>query len=933
MPQPEAIAREAIDTALAEAGWCVQDPNAVNLSASRGVAVREFELKPGYGTADYLLFADGRPVGVVEAKAIGATLTGVEIQTTKYSDGLPDWLDPWSRPLAMLYESTGTETRFTNRLDPEPRSREVFTFHRPETLITWSSSMITALPESMRKVGEEPAAWDPVWTMRRRLQSLPPLDTTGLWPAQISAIENLERSLAADRPRALIQMATGSGKTFTAISSIYRLIKFGGATRVLFLVDRANLGRQAHKEFQQYVTPDDGRKFTELYNVQHLQSNRIDPVARVVITTVQRLFSILKGEENLPDDDAEEGSLFDSGALGPKEPVIIDYNPKVPVETFDVIFVDECHRSIYNVWRQVLEYFDASLIGLTATPSKQTLGFFNQNLVMEYDHAKAVVDGVNVDYDIYEIRTGLFIDKRDRMTREKRWEQLDEDFTYTPNQLDRDVVAEDQIRTVISTFRDRLFVDIMPDRTEVPKTLIFAKDDSHADDIVKIVREEFGKGNDFCQKITYRTTGEKPETLLASFRNSYYPRIVVTVDMIATGTDIKPLEIVMFMRAVKSRIYFEQMKGRGGRVINSTDLQAVTPDAERKERFVLIDCVGIAPEGLIDQPPLERNPGLSLQHLLNRVALQAADADDLSSLAGRLARLDRSLDAPARASLTEAGQGVSITQIAHAIVEALDPDRQIDAARQEFGLEADVKPTAEQIASTQKRLLQTAAAPLATNPGLRTAILEARRRTEQVIDKLTADEVTKAGYAAATDRAKQTVESFERYISEHREELTAIQLLYSRPYREGLRLKDVRELAAAISAPPLSLTTDQVWRAYQALDTSRVRGSGARVLADLVSLVKFALKQNDELAPYPEVVRERFDTWLAEQEGAGRRFSGEQLHWLEAIRDHIATSLRIEREDFQYTPFVERGGLGQFYEVFGEEMDRVLDEMNEVLAA
>jgi type I restriction enzyme, R subunit len=338
------------------------------------------------------------------------------------------------------------------------------------------------------------------------------------------------------------------------------------------------------------TTPDDGRKFTELYNVQRLASNKLDPVARVVITTIQRLYSMLQGEPDL-DPGAETVSQFATMGDLRKEPMPVAYNPALPVELFDFIIVDECHRSIYSLWRQVLEYFDAHLVGLTATPSKQTYGFFKRNLVMEYGHADAVADGVNVDFDVYKIRTriteqgsrveagpGEMIGRRDRETRAMRWERLDADLTYDADALDHAVVAQDQIRTIVRTFRDRLFTEIFPGRKEVPKTLIFAKDDSHADDIVKVLREELGVGNDFCQKITYRTgtarvvtkvigpDGQeqekityksggdvKAEDLLSAFRNSYNPRVVVTVDMIATGTDIKPLEIVMFMRAVKSR--------------------------------------------------------------------------------------------------------------------------------------------------------------------------------------------------------------------------------------------------------------------------------------------------------------------------------------------------------------------------------------------
>ena len=415
-----------------------------------------------------------------------------------------------------------------------------------------------------------------------------------------------------------------------------------------------------------------------------------------MIGTIQRMYSMLQGEEDLPGG-ADEVSSFEAAPTLTKEPLPVTYNPKIPIETFDVIVTDECHRSIYNLWRQVLEYFDAFVIGLTATPSKQTLGFFNQNLVMEYDHERAVADGVNVDFDVYEIRTeitqagstveaGLFVDKRDRQTRQKRWEQLDEDLVYDASQLDRAVVAQDQLRTVIRTFRDKLFTEIFPGRTEVPKTLIFAKDDSHAEDIVRVVREEFGKGNDFCAKITYKTTGaEARGPPLASFRNSYNPRIAVTVDMIATGTDVKPIEIVFFMRSVRSRTFFEQMKGRGVRVINDTDLQAVTPDARSKTRFVIVDAVGIVHEDLGDTVSLEKKPSVSFEKLLEQVAFGNRETDVLSSLASRLARLDRQLSSVDRQLLTDVAGGHSIRELAAALVDALDPDLQLEAAQTATG--------------------------------------------------------------------------------------------------------------------------------------------------------------------------------------------------------------------------------------------------------
>ena len=502
---PEQEARINIDRLLQQAGWVIQDADSINLYASRGVAVREFPLNSGHGTADYLLYVNQKAAGVVEAKPEGSTLTGVEVQSDKYSTGLPDNLPAYYRPLPFLYESTGVETQFTNRLDPEPRSRQVFFFHTPDTLSGWLGTS-ESTEASVHRIAEERGDYLAAYNLRRRLRTMPPLNSSGLWLVQERAIRNLEESLAAGRPRALVQMATGSGKTFMACNQVYRLMKYAGARRVLFLVDRSNLGRQTLREFQGFTTPDEGRKFTELYNVQLLQSSRIDPVSRVCIATIQRVYSILKGEEL--DPGLEEFSGFYSSTLR-REPVPVEYNPEVPIETFDVIITDECHRSIYNLWRQVLEYFDGFIIGLTATPSKQTFGFFQQNLVMEYNHEQAVADGVNVDFDTYRIRTaiteqgstvdaGYYVDRRDRLTRKLRWEQLEDGLTYAPNQLDRDVVAEDQIRTVIQTFRDRLFTEIFPTRRDVPKTIIFAKDDSHADDIVRTVRQVFDKGNDFC---------------------------------------------------------------------------------------------------------------------------------------------------------------------------------------------------------------------------------------------------------------------------------------------------------------------------------------------------------------------------------------------------------------------------------------------------
>jgi type I restriction enzyme R subunit len=924
----EARARVEIDRQLAACGWAVQGRAEMNLYAAQGVAVREFIMAPGHGRADYLLFIDGKAVGAVEAKPSGTPLAGVEPQSSKYAAGLPQDLTAPASPLPFLYESTGDETMFTDGFDPEPRSRPVVTFHRPETLARW-----------LRHWADD----DEGGSLRARLARLGPVHPDGLRRIQVEAISRVEDSMIHNHPRALAQMATGSGKTFMAANLAYRLVQTAGAERVLFLVDRANLGRQALREFQQFATPGDGRKFTDLYNVQLVTSNRIDPAARVVITTVQRLYSMLRGEEDLPEDMDEK-----SGAeIEPERPVDITYNPQIPIEAFDVVIIDECHRSIYGVWRQVIEYFDAFLVGLTATPAKQTFGFFNQNLVVEYGHAEAVADGVNVDFDVYRIRTkiseqgstveaGLVTRFRERETRKVRLEKLDEDVVYDATQLDRDVVAVDQIRTVVRTFRDNLFKPldedgIFPGRSEVPKTLIFAKDDSHADDIVRICREEFGRGNDFAVKITYRTTGVKPEDLLNQFRNSFNPRIAVTVDMIATGTDVRPLECVVFMRQVRSRNFFEQMKGRGVRVIDPNDLQAVSADATAKTHFVIVDAVGVTEAEFNDTSPLDRRKTESLKRLLDQVASGVRDPDIVSTIAGRLARLDRVISGEDRAELTEAADGVGLTDLVRVLAEAVDIDKAWEQAAAGNG---GADPTDEQLQESRAELIERACRILAERPTLRTKLLDVRRSYTQVLDETSKDEVVDAGFSRdATDRARQTIESWQAFVVEHRDDIDALQILYSRPYGKRLTLKAIKDLAATISRPPHNWTPERLWAAYEALEATRVRGSAGTQFTNLISLVRKALDPDRDLVAYPLGVDERFRSWLTQQRQAGTTFTDEQMAWLTRIKDHLATSLAIAPDDFELEPFVGHGGFGRANSAFSGRLAPLLDELTQELVA
>lgn len=913
MVDPEDKARLEIDAQLEAAGWNVCDYGEQDIS--QACAIREFPLKPGHGHADYLLYLQGKAAGVIEAKKVGHTLKGVEAQSDKYTTGLPDELPAWERPLPFAFESTGKETQFTNNLDPQPRSRRVFSFYKPSGL-----AKLLEIADKDEAGDEAPDYIDRGRTFLARMNNMPPLIEDGLWGKQAPAVKNTEESLQQNKPRALIQMATGSGKTYTAITLIYRLIKFGGARRVLFLVDRGNLAEQTEKEFQQYTHPYNNYKFTEEFIVQRLQSNTIDTTARVCICTIQRLYSMLSNNPMSEEDDEQSAQGLENVF---KQAPPLEYNPNIPIESFDIIITDECHRSIYNLWAQVLEYFDAYLIGLTATPSKQTFGFFNQNLVMEYGHEQAVADGVNVNYDVFRIRTaiteegaiieaGLQVEHQDRDTRERRLKELDDDFDYDPNQLDRDVVSLGQIRTIIKAFKDSL-PKIYPGREHVPKTLVFAKDDNHAENIVEILREEFAMGNDFAQKITYRTTGHKPKDLIKAFRNSYNPRIAVTVDMIATGTDIKPVEIVFFMRAVKSRAFFEQMKGRGVRVCKPDDLQAVTPDARVKDHFVIVDAIGVCEQDMTDSKPMEKKPTVSFEKLMQAVSLGNKDPDVLSSLAGRLARMEHRSTDEDEQRIREQTNGFDLKDLSKNLVNALDPDLAPDAREQAI----------------------TAATQPFYKKDLRDLLDVIRQKNEILIDAFSEDEVLEGEFDAnAKERAQGLVDSFKQFIEDNKDEITALQILYNRPYRERLHFDHLKELAAVINAPPYLMNRNQLWQAYAALEKSKVKGAGGkRLLTDLVSLVRFAMDEDNELVPFPERVNVNFNAWLASQENEGKSFNEEQQKWLAMIRDHIAANLSIEPDDFDYAPFSGEGGLGKVHQLFGEELPVILDELNQGLAA
>ena len=934
---PEQIARDHIDRLLVESGWLVQSKNKLNLAAGVGVAVTEY--RTNTGPVDYLLFIDKKPIGIIEAKKAeeGVRLTMVEDQSLRYAEGKLKYFD--NDPLHFAYESTGEVTRFTDYRDPKPRSRPVFTFHRPDTFQTW--------------LKEEK-------TLRTRLLDIPSLPTEGLRDCQITAVNNLETSLKENRPKALIQMATGSGKTFTAITAIYRLLKFAKGKRILFLVDTKNLGEQAEGEFRKYQPQDDNRLFPELYGVTRLSSSFIPTNSQVYISTIQRLYSILKDSEL---DERDEQENPEEKKWKPKEPMPVVYNEKVPMEFFDFVVIDECHRSIYNLWKQVLDYFDAFQIGLTATPDNRTFGYFNQNLVCDYGYQRAVEDGVLVPYNVFEITTkitqqgarldiGEYVGKREKLTRKQFWNTLDEDEVYTAKQLDDKVVNPNQIRLIIQAVRDQLQV-IFPDRKdsegkfEIPKMLIFAKSDSHADDIINIVREEFAEENKFCKKITYKSE-EDPKSVLQQFRNSYYPRIAVTVDMIATGTDIRPLEVLLFMRDVKSRTYYEQMKGRGTRTCSLEELRSTgTPAAKyTKDHFVIIDAIGVEKSQKTDSRPLEKKPGMSLKEVLEGIHMGNRDEDMLTTLANRLMRLDKQINEKEKTTFAEKAKGKSITQVVKELLHAYDPDvienLRLNAQAGKPGAAPD---EINAMVEKQHTQLIENATSVFNDYELRNYVIDVRKKYDQTIDHINPDEIIKMGWVKdSVAGAQSLIQEFTAWIEAHKNEIIALQIFYGQPYRRReLTYKMISDLFERLTQEKPMMKLSHLWDAYATQEDHDAEGKLVKRLPRsekpkqelilLVSILRKAIGLDHWLNAYDTTVDKNFQDWVFKKQAGNLKFTQEQMEWLRLIKDYVASSFHIERDDFDLSPFNAQGGLGKMWQLFGDSTDTIIAELNEVLAA
>ncbi|MGG7571675.1 DEAD/DEAH box helicase family protein [Streptomyces sirii] len=801
-------------------------------------------------------------------------------------------------------------------------------------------------------------------TFRARLRKLPAsrLDHKRLRSAQYKSIKALEKSLARGDQRALIQMATGAGKTYTVVQSSYRLLRHAGARRVLFLVDRNNLGKQAYNEYRDFVPLGAKTPLHEQMPLRLFSKGAVADSDKIVISTIQRLWCKLAGipvpaetDESFETERADRlaGSVASVG-----------YCPDLAPDFFDVIVVDECHRSIYGRWRPVLEYFDAHVVGLTATPIQQTFAFFDNNLVSQYTYEQAVADGVNVDYDIYKIGTRItqqgsiipvlstevhpdgtvqqvnsVIARVHKLTRAEHWQSVEEDDPYARTEVNQRVRSKDQIRLVVETFRDQLFTEIFPpivdqetgevqSREIVPKTLIFAQNDLHADAIVEAVRTAFGgAGDGFCMKITSQAS--RPDKALSDFRNKTGLRIAVTVDMIATGTDIPALECLVFMRDIQTWSYFEQMKGRGARTVKDPDLVKVTADAVHKDRFVIVDAVGVTEHPKTDARPLVRDdvpPVPSLERLLRACATGGPlHPDDIATLAGRLSRLGRRLDDGGRA----------------AVEEYLEADQTYEGLVRSLVRAADVEQPnlvrAESSVQDGDAEITDAVGLLASSQRLRAALLKAAQDSWLLIDHLSQDQLLEARGLSDEEEARKVVDDWRSYMAEHADDMLPLRVAFQerRPPRDVLR--ELKVLIGRVRATRREWTEARLWKAYVDLEIARGAARRNAGLVEFLSVMRYELGlDGNEFRPYRSTVEGRLEAWLARQETAGVAFDKRQQAWLRQVVNVVAANATLTVASLDEGRRAEAGGYGDFVDAFKGgrwKPGELVDELDRELGA
>ena len=864
---PEEKARVKIDQMFEDAGWQVVDRDSYSPTIT-AAAIREGLLE-GNHEADYFLFINGKAIGVLEAKReeIDVTSTKVCEQTEMYVRGVPECYQAWQRPLPFGYQSNGEKTYFRDFRDKDGGMELLNRIHTPKELC--------------KMLGIEDV-----------YAGLPTLKKKGLRDCQFEAITELEKSFRTGQNKALMVLATGSGKTYTACLASYRFLAYTPMRRILFLVDRNNLGKQAEGEFGMFRLTETGDPFNTIFTVNRLKSAKIPSDSNVVISTIQRLFSLLKGENITDTDEDDEDN---------DTPVELPENPTLPKDFFDVIIIDECHRSIYGNWKKVLDYFaTAKMIGLTATPVPETMAFFNNNRIVNYTLEKSIVDGVNVDCRIYRIKTevtenGGAIKQGDKLKRETRYtgkiETISQRETkqYTKEELNRSVINPAQIKLVLETYRDSVYSEMFtdpqrePNMDYLPKTLIFALNEAHATNIMNIAKEVFGHtapDDPFVQKITY-SAGDSNE-LIRHFRNDKEFRIAVTCTLVATGTDVKPLEVVMFMRDVQSLPLYVQMKGRGVRTIGDEQLRNVTPNAFSKDCFYLVDAVGVTehemhiPSAGTDD---EQKEAITFKRLLELITHGNVTDQNLRMLASRLARIYNKCNDEQRNKFTELAT-IDMKELASAIFTALDqqllpPFEDINQPNNERkGLVGGIinHPEARQYL-------------LILNAGF--------------VEILMPGEDTLISKGFSVEEAKDTTDAFEKYCNEHRDDIEALRIIWNNE-GEPLTYAVLKDLENKLKMANNRFSASRLWNSYSLISPKEVRKHTTKeeqsAMTNIIQLVRFAFHQIEKLDSVYATAQQYFNLWCGQR---NNEKTPKQIDVMRQVVDYVASNGAVTIKDIR----------------------------------
>ena len=871
---PEEKARIKIDKQLNNAGWDIVSRQ--DYVPNYAMAIKE-ALMQGGNESDYLLFIDNKAIAVVEAKREENDLRDeVELQAENYAVTPEKWYGTWfDNLIPLVYLANGKKILFKNLLtDPDGDYIELKEMHSPKRML-----------QLINKTSEYGA--------------LPRIERKGLRDCQYNAECKFEKSIKQREKKALAILATGSGKTYLACLAAYRLLNYTQTRRVLFLADRNNLARQAETEFKLFNRTEKQQQLNDLYTINRLtKPDKIN--GDIIISTIQKLFAVLTGQstDETNEDEEDENNLnFDETDEQKAESEIdLGKDIKLPSDYFQFIIVDECHRSIYGKWQSVLKYFkDAKILGLTATPTPEAYAFFNDNIIEKYTYDDSVVDGVNVPARVYRIKTeqtehGGTIKSGDKFVETTRSGYkvneyiAEERIDFNPTQLDRSVVSPDQIRKNIETFRDSIYTDMFPERKAlweyIPKTLIFAKDDHHASEIVDIVKAvfaekfEYGKiPEKFVQKITY-SAGDT-NTLIKEFRTEKEFRIAVTVTLVATGTDVKPLEIVMFMRDVNSDVLYTQMKGRGCRTINDDKLKEVTPNATTKDCFYIVDCVGVTEHDKTIPAAGGGETGTNtpkLEKLLEYLSHGYITDDNLSFLRDYCASINRRYENNPlfghHLSMFITNFGFSPRDLALNINKAISQNI----------LPPFISPSDEN--RTRNDLISC----LISNLEARKKLLELHRGYYAIYPN--DDTLIEKGFSK--EQAISFIENCEKYITENADSIEALRIIYNSEDTVITRSM-LSELQERLLSENRSFTPAKIWRNYKLLDTdSNVDeldiSQNANALTNLIQIVRYAYKKNPKLISLLKGYSQRFALYCGQ---AQRTLTEDQKDIMKHIADYV----------------------------------------------